>query len=326
MWTWEQERRRRAKEPAAQPGLVTLGGEETAANLGGADYIYWASGGLSWTMPYVLGLYGIVLEIDPALTQDDLRAMIVDTAYDVNGLPVVNPVGFVAAALALTVFALFAASKAFAMRRMVGDGNVVLKLSSFAAVFSALLSAVLALMLAMRLDFNIEWPGAVRTASFSARTREILSGIAHPVRVSACMSRDSVGFLPVARLLRHVELESRSLAGAGVSCEFIDPRWDPNAADRLVRLGASENMIVFSSGRRRIVVSAKDFDERACASAVQRLSMPARSEKVLFTSGHGEPSIDDYGPTGLGDAARALRQDGRLRNQIRRQPAPPPYR
>jgi hypothetical protein len=165
-------------------------------------------------------------------------------------------------------------------------------------------------MLAMRLDFNIEWPGAVRTASFSARTREILSGIAHPVRVSACMSRDSAGFLPVARLLRRVELESRSLAGAGVSCEFIDPRWDPNAADRLVRLGASENMIVFSSGRRRIVVSAKDFDERACASAVQRLSMPARSEKVLFTSGHGEPSIDDYGPSGLGDAARALRQDG----------------
>lgn len=38
--------------------------------------------------------------------------------------------------------------------------------------------------------------------------------------------------------------------------------------------------------------------------------MPARSEKVLFTSGHGEPSVDDYGPMGLGDAARALRQDG----------------
>lgn len=35
MWTWEQERRRQAKEPAAQLGLVTLGGEETAANLGG---------------------------------------------------------------------------------------------------------------------------------------------------------------------------------------------------------------------------------------------------------------------------------------------------
>lgn len=218
--------------------------------------------------------------------------------------------GAVAAALALTVFALFAASKAFAMRRVAGDGRIVLKLSSFAAVLSALLSAVLASMLATRLDFMVEWPGAVRTASFSARTREILSGIANPVRISACMSRDSAEFLPVARLLRHVEAESRSLAGAGITCEFVDPRWDPNAAARLARHGAGENMIVFSSGRRRIAVTAKAFDESACASAVQRLSMPARSEKVLFTSGHGEPSIDDYGPAGLGDAARALRQDG----------------
>jgi hypothetical protein len=165
-------------------------------------------------------------------------------------------------------------------------------------------------MLAMRLDFMIEWPGAVRTASFSARTREILSEISHPVRIAACMRRDSSGFLPVARLLRLVASESRSLAGAGVTCEFVDPRWDPNAAARLVRNGAGENTIVLSSGRRRIVVSAKDFDESACASAIQRLSMPAKSEKVLFTSGHGEPSIDDFGPSGLGDAVRALRQDG----------------
>ena len=35
MWTWEQERRRQTAEPAAQLGLVTLGGAETAANLGG---------------------------------------------------------------------------------------------------------------------------------------------------------------------------------------------------------------------------------------------------------------------------------------------------
>ena len=218
--------------------------------------------------------------------------------------------GSTVAALAFTAFALFAASKVFAMRRIAGDGRLMLKFSSGAAVLSALLSVVLMSMLAMRLDFMIEWPGAVRTASFSARTREILSEISHPVRIAACMRRDSSGFLPVARLLRLVASESRSLAGAGVTCEFVDPRWDPNAAARLVRNGAGENTIVLSSGRRRIVVSAKDFDESACASAIQRLSMPAKSEKVLFTSGHGEPSIDDFGEGGLGDAARALRQDG----------------
>ena len=218
--------------------------------------------------------------------------------------------GFVVVSVAFTVFALFAASKAFALRRLAGDGRALLKSSSVLAVLSSLLSAVLLSVLAVRLDFTVEWPGAVRTASISARTREVLSGIANPVRISVCMRRDSSGFLPVARLLRLMESESRSAAGAGVACEFIDPRWDPNAASRLVRVGAGTDTIVFASGRRRIVVPANGFDEGVCASAIQRLSMPARSETVLFTVGHGEPSIDDFGPFGLGDAARALRQDG----------------
>ena len=186
----------------------------------------------------------------------------------------------------------------------------MLKFSSYAAILSSLISAMLLSALSLRLDFMVEWPGAVRTASFSARTREILSEIPSPVRISACMRRESPGFLPVVRLLRLVEAEARSVAGAGVECEFIDPRWDPNASGRLVRAGASEDTIVFSSGRRRIVVPAKDFDESACASAIQRLSMPVKSETILFTSGHGEPSIDDFGQSGLGDAARALRQEG----------------
>lgn len=218
--------------------------------------------------------------------------------------------GFVVVALAFTVLALFIASKAFALRRIAGGGRGLLKVSSVTAMLSALLSATLLSLLAIRMDFMIEWPGAVRTASVSARTREILSEIVHPVRISACMRRDSSGFLPIARLLRLVEAKSRSLAGAGVTCEFVDPRWDPNAAVRIVRSGAGDNSIVFTSGRRRIVVPAKDFDEGACASAIQRLSLPARSETILFTTGHGEPAIDDFGPSGLGDAVRALRQDG----------------
>lgn len=218
--------------------------------------------------------------------------------------------GAAVTALSITVFALFAASKMFAMRRLAGDGRFALRASSYVAVLSALLAAALLSVLAFRLDFRVEWPGAVRTALFSARTREILSDIAVPVRISVCMRRDAAGFLPVSRLLKLVESKSRSAAGAGVSCEFVDPRWDPNAAGRLVRSGTGENTIVFSAGRRRIVVPAGDFDESICASAIQRLMMPLRSETVLFTAGHGEPSIDDYGPSGLGDAARVLRQEG----------------
>ena len=82
------------------PELVHVpAGSRTTATGEFGEYIYWASGGLSWTMPYVLGLYAIVNEIDPSLRQDDLRKMIVATAYQKDGMKIVNPVEFVAAAL-----------------------------------------------------------------------------------------------------------------------------------------------------------------------------------------------------------------------------------
>ena len=50
MWNWERERRRPVQEPAAQLGLVTLGGAETAVNLGSERR--WlnvcAPGGMQW--------------------------------------------------------------------------------------------------------------------------------------------------------------------------------------------------------------------------------------------------------------------------------------
>lgn len=82
------------------PELVYVpAGSRTTATGERGEYIYWASGGLSWTMPYVLGLYAIVNEIDPSLSQDDLRAMIVKTAYIKDGMRIINPVEFVAVAL-----------------------------------------------------------------------------------------------------------------------------------------------------------------------------------------------------------------------------------
>ena len=78
---------------------VPSGGRTAAATMGGASYIYWGYGGASGTMPYMLGLYAIAIEIDPTLTQDQLRQLIVGTAYDNNGMHLVNPVGFVSAVL-----------------------------------------------------------------------------------------------------------------------------------------------------------------------------------------------------------------------------------
>ena len=87
---------------SGNPRLVHVpgSGRTGATGPGKTDYIYWSQGGLSWTMPYILGLYAIVLEIDPSLTQDEICRMVVDTAYEnPQGMCVVNPLNFVCAAL-----------------------------------------------------------------------------------------------------------------------------------------------------------------------------------------------------------------------------------
>lgn len=265
-----------------------------------------ASVALTYVLPYAA--YRALLAWSPIarmkFAESPVLAQIADAA---DGF---FSVGAAVMAFAFAVFAVYAASKVFALRRFVGSGRILLKVSSLFAVASALLATTLLATLAFRLDTVLEWPGASRTAAFSARTRDILSGVSTGVRVTACLRRDSALFLPTARLLRALAAESKAVAGAGVVCEFIDPRWDPNAASRLVRTGAREGTVVFSVGRRRIAVLAKDLDESVCASTIQRLAMPSRSETVLFTAGHGEPALDDFGPSGLGDAVRALRQDG----------------
>ena len=39
--------------------IVKYTNNTKAENMDGANYIYWGKGGLSWTMPYVLGVYAM---------------------------------------------------------------------------------------------------------------------------------------------------------------------------------------------------------------------------------------------------------------------------
>lgn len=81
-------------------GLHVPASGRTSASASDTKYAYWQAGGLSWTMPYMLGLYAIVIEIDPTLTQDELRKLALDTAYvNDDDMQIVDPVSLVAAAL-----------------------------------------------------------------------------------------------------------------------------------------------------------------------------------------------------------------------------------
>ncbi len=64
------------------------------------SYIYWAQGGLSWTMPYMLGLYTTALQVDPSLTKEEIRRLVVETAFEnAQGIRIVDPLNFICAVL-----------------------------------------------------------------------------------------------------------------------------------------------------------------------------------------------------------------------------------
>ncbi len=85
-----------------RPSLVYVpsSGRTVASVFDNTEYIYYSTGGLSWTMPYTLGLYAIAVSIDPTLTQKELRQLITGTARSWNGgKRLVDPVAFTAAVL-----------------------------------------------------------------------------------------------------------------------------------------------------------------------------------------------------------------------------------
>ena len=111
-----------------------------------------ASVALTYVVPFAV--YRAMLAWSPAVrmkfAESPVVARIADAADGFLSF------GFVVVSVAFTIFALFAASKAFAMRRLAGDGRALLKSSSLLAILLAMLSAVLLSVLAVRLDFTVE--------------------------------------------------------------------------------------------------------------------------------------------------------------------------
>lgn len=65
------------------------------------EYEYWGeNGGLSWTMPYTLGVYAIAQSIDYDITQEEIYKLVEETNYtNANGARVFQPVEFIAKVL-----------------------------------------------------------------------------------------------------------------------------------------------------------------------------------------------------------------------------------
>ena len=219
--------------------------------------------------------------------------------------------GTILSYLILAGVSLFVAARAVSLLRLTGRGGRSLRVTTVLAIVLAVVFASLAVSLACRLDAKLDIPVGNSESGFSPRTRGILAEAHGEMSVTCFLSRKDARFRPVGRFLRALQRESAALGGLRIELRFVDPRWDLGAAERLVRLGAPEESLVFERGRRTAVLPLADgFGERVCASAVQRLTMPPQRRNVYWTVGHGESATDDYGAFGMSDIARDLSREG----------------
>ena len=205
------------------------------------------------------------------------------------------------------------------------------RVSLLLPVFFAAILTVLAVMLAARVRSNISIPVSNDAARVSESTKNVLAGTQGKIRVICFMERKNPAFGFVARLLNALRLSSRSVAGADLQLEFVDPNWDVQRSARLANSGAERDTIVFERQRRKISVQLADLfpvsdatpaghqtsyssfrrAESVCAAAITRLSLPAGKCKVYWLCGHGEARFDNYDERyGYSDIVRDLFRNG----------------
>lgn len=215
-------------------------------------------------------------------------------------------------------------------------GRKALRMTAMLAVFLAAVLSGLVIALAYRLSLTWEVSvGSVRLVS--DRTRDVLADTQGTIKIACFMDRRHPLFRPVSRLLRGIRQASRSVAGAEIVIEYVDPRWDLTRAGQLAALGVPENALLFERQRRKILVNVDEMlskpsslresglqpsrsgaaaggvfrGEMVCASAVSRLSLPYEQSTVYWLQGHGEARFDDYDELrGFSDIAREVKRNG----------------
>lgn len=214
-------------------------------------------------------------------------------------------------------------------------GRRALRATSALAIALGAVLTCLVIALAYRLDQTWEVKvGTVRQVS--ERTRNVLADTQGTIKITCFMDRRHPMFRPVSRLLRGLQLASRSVAGAEIVIEYVDPRWDLTRAGVLAAWGVPANALLFERQRRRIIVTLDEMltkqtqariqersgrgdgtdlgvfrGEMVCASAVSRLAQPYERSVIYWLQGHGESSCDDYDELrGFSDIARELKRDG----------------
>ncbi|MCX6731418.1 MAG: hypothetical protein NTX55_00275 [Candidatus Parcubacteria bacterium] len=67
-----------------------------ASQKGNDKYMYCGKGGMSWSVPYLAGLFALALQVNPNLKQKEIVEIINESATtNKNGLRIINPKGII---------------------------------------------------------------------------------------------------------------------------------------------------------------------------------------------------------------------------------------
>lgn len=161
--------------------------------------------------------------------------------------------------------------------------------------------------------------------TLSQRSQQVLDDIPEAVDVVVFMRPGDQLYEPVQELLARYDAASPK-----IRVRTVDPERNVAQAQALVEQYqlTHGNVVVFQSGEERRVIEAADLaeydysgmqfgqgpqmtgfkGEQMFTGALLELA-EGRKPRVLFTTGHGEASLDDQSPTGLSQLQELLGQD-----------------
>jgi ABC-type uncharacterized transport system involved in gliding motility auxiliary subunit len=172
---------------------------------------------------------------------------------------------------------------------------------------------------------RFDWTGS-QLYSLSEKTQNVLKGLNKDVDFIVFLSPDQQGelFQPTTELLQRYGAASRR-----VHVRIVDPAKKPVEAQQLVqKYGVTTTGVVVASGNDKRVIDSNDLaeldfrsmqatgqpqmtgfkGEQLFTSAILQLS-EGRKPKILFTTGHGERSLDDQSGRGFAGAQQLLGRD-----------------
>ena len=89
---YESQYKKTSKEIFVPTSPRTTAEEYTEGVFG---YQYTGRGGLSWGIPYCAGVLAMGWQVRPELSGEEMKAILLDTAYDMDGYKLIDPVAFI---------------------------------------------------------------------------------------------------------------------------------------------------------------------------------------------------------------------------------------